>query len=375
MPTLDLAMPFALFIVITVALLLNKRVEKKLIATVEQKEFKTRDIILLVAFIALMVLVIGFTAMYNPEGLFSNILLIMFLASYTMLLFTFSYVFTNLTRQKAQLVSVAFGAASLIMGVVSFLGAFNDALSIYRAAAFFVLSALCFTVVAYEARKTITKSRWYVAAQPPALFLMLFLFFAAFYNGTANLWFPYLMDAFAFTFALLIILYLSSLFNWHTLLVFAAFLPILDIILVFSGPMVTAAKTFTGLGLPVLVFLPKIPIFLNSSGAIQLSGLGLGDFFFSGILVIQTFKKFDQKTALISALAIALSFGIWEAFLPEIDAYFNIGGFPATVCIITGWLPVVALKLLITRNKPAPPFPPQVSSPAEMPNEPSLPME
>ena len=41
MPTLDLAMPTALFIVITIAMFLNKRVEKKLVATVEQKEFKT----------------------------------------------------------------------------------------------------------------------------------------------------------------------------------------------------------------------------------------------------------------------------------------------------------------------------------------------
>ncbi|TFH22262.1 hypothetical protein E4G67_04590 [Candidatus Bathyarchaeota archaeon] len=48
----------------------------------------------------------------------------------------------------------------------------------------------------------------------------------------------------------------------------------------------------------------------------------------------------------------ALAFGIWEAFLPEITKYFNIGGFPATVCIITGWLPIVAWKLLTARNQP-----------------------
>ena len=373
MPTLDIAMPVALFIIITVALLLNKRVEKKLIATVEEKQFKTRDILLLGVFIAIMVTVIALTSIYNPGGLVPNILLIMFLASYTMLLFTFSYVFTNLTRQKGQLVSAAFGTASLIMGIVSFLSPFVDPYAVYRAAAFFLLTVLCFVVVVYESRKTVIKSRWYLAAQPPALFLLLFLFFAAFYEGPVSLWFPYLMDAFAFTFALLIILYLSSLFNWKTALIFAAFLPIIDVILVFSGPMVTAAQTFTGLGLPVLVYLPKVPLYFNSAGAIQLSGLGLGDYFFAGILVVQTFKKFDQKTAIAAALAIAISFGIWEAFLPEICTFFNIKGFPATVCIITGWLPVVAYKLLTTKKSPLPPPSVENVAPEAISSEPSLP--
>ncbi|MGD6806906.1 MAG: hypothetical protein ACQCN4_08100 [Candidatus Bathyarchaeia archaeon] len=378
MPILDLAMPLALFIVISVALILNKRVENKLIATVEQKEFKTRDILLLGVFIVIMVTVVALTSMYNPGGLVPNVLLIMFLASYTMLLFTFSYVFTNLTRQRAQLVSGIFGSASLIMGVISLLAPFADVYAVYRAAAFFLLTALCFVVVVYEARKTITKSRWYVAAQPPALFLLMFLLFAAFYDGAVNVWFPYLMDAFAFTFALLIILYLSSLFTWKTALVFAAFLPIIDVILVFTGPMVAAAQTFTGLGLPVLVFLPKIPLYYNAQGNIQFGGLGLGDYFFAGILVIQTLKKWNMKTAIFAAAAIAVSFGIWEAFLLDIDAYLSnlighkIGGFPATVCIITGWLPVIGYKLLTAKKRPIPPPLPETSLP-EITKEPSLP--
>ena len=52
MPTLDIAMPIALFIVVIVAMLLNKRTEGKLMSTVEEKEFKTRDIVLLVVFMA-----------------------------------------------------------------------------------------------------------------------------------------------------------------------------------------------------------------------------------------------------------------------------------------------------------------------------------
>jgi hypothetical protein len=353
MPTLDIAMPIALFAVITAALLLNKRVEKKLVSTVEQKEFKTRDVVLLIVFIAIMISVIAFTSMFNPGGVLPNILLILFLSSYTMLLFTFSYAFTNLTKKQAQLISAAFGSVGLIVGLLSLVGPLSDAYSIFRAIAFFALSGFCFGVVAYESRETISKVRWAIAAQPPALFVLLFVFFTVLYNGAINVWFPALLDVFGFIFAILIILYLSSLFSWKTVLVFAAFLPILDIILVFSGPMVTAAKTFTGLGLPVLVYLPKLPLFINSTGAIQLSGLGLGDFFFAGLLVVQTLKRFGQKTAVISAFAIALSFGIWEAFLPEIDAYFGIGGFPATVCIMTGWLPIIAWKVLSTRNKSA----------------------
>jgi hypothetical protein len=365
MPSLDLAMPTALLIVITVAMLLNKRVESKLVATVEQKELKTRDILLLVVFIAIMVSVIAYTSMVNPGGVVPNILLLLFMASYTMLLFTFSYVFTNMTRARAQLVSAVFGVSSLTAGLASFLGPLTDPLTIYRAAAFFVLAALCFGVIIYEQKKTVTKGRWYVAAQPPALFVLLFLFFAALYSGTVNLWFPILMDVFGFTFALLIILYLSSLFSWKTVWIFAALLPIMDVILVFSGPMVAAAHTFTGLGLPVLVYLPNLPLILTQAGAIGLRGLGLGDFFFAGILVVQTFKKYDKRTALIAAVAIAVSFGIWEAFLPDIFAILNIEGFPATVCIITGWLPVVAWKLLTTRNQNKPAAAVVVEQPTE----------
>jgi hypothetical protein len=129
-------------------------------------------------------------------------------------------------------------------------------------------------------------------------------------------------------------------------------LTVLDVVLVFSGPMVAAAKTFTGLGLPVLVYLPNVPLVFTDAGAIGLRGLGLGDFFFAGILAVQTFKRFGKRTGIIAAIAMALAFGIWEAFLPEITSFFDIGGFPATVCIITGWIPVIVWKLLTTRNKP-----------------------
>jgi len=44
-----------------------------------------------------MILIIAYASMVNPGGLVPNILLLVFMSSYSMLLFTFSYVFTNLT--------------------------------------------------------------------------------------------------------------------------------------------------------------------------------------------------------------------------------------------------------------------------------------
>ncbi len=351
MPTLDLAMPTALLLVVLTALFLNKRAEKKLMATVDQKEFKTRDILLLLVFISVMVSVIAYTSMVNPGGLFPNVLLVLFLSSYVTLLFTFSYVFSGLKKTYAQLISVVFGTCSLVAGLLSLIEPLADSYTNFRVIAFVILSLLCFGVAVYEQIKSVSKQRWYIAAQPPALFVLLFLFFTVFYTGSIDVWFPALLDVFAFTFAILIIMYLSSMFTWKTVSIFAILLTLLDIVLVFSGPMVAAAETFTGLGLPVLVYLPNIPLIFNETGAFVLRGLGLGDFFFAGILAVQTYKKFGQKTAIISIVAMALSFGIWEAFLPEITGFFNIRGFPATVCIITGWVPIILWKLLTTKNK------------------------
>jgi len=381
MPSLDLAMPIALLTVVTVAMLLNKRVEGKLMATVEEKEFKTRDIILLVVFISIAITVIALTTMYAPGQVFQNILMIVFLSSYTMLLFTFSYVFSNLTKMKAQLLSVGFGIVSLVAALASLSGPLSDNYSIYRAAAFFALSAFCFGATLFEQKKTLEKkSRWYVAAQPPALFVLLFVLFNFIYGGTLQVWYPILMDVFGFTFAILIILYLSSLFSWKTVGLFAVLLTIMDIILVIgTGTMVTAAKQFTGLGLPVLVYLPNVPFIHSATGVLLSRGLGLGDFFFAGVLAVQTFNKFGKKTAFVAAIAMAVAFGIWEAFLPDIINGLipivgrNIQGFPGTLMIISGWAPIVALKLLFDRNKVVGVS--AVSEQPETPKDPSLPIQ
>jgi hypothetical protein len=360
MLSLDVAMPTALLIVVTVAMLLNKRVEGKLQSTIEEKEFKTRDIILLVVFMAIIISAIAYISLINPGAVFQNILLVFFLSSYTVLLFTFSYVFSNLPKIRAQSLSVGFGVAGLITGFACLLGPLQDSFTVFRVAAFFGLAIFCFGVIVFERRKTaVSKEKWYVAVQPPATFVLLFVFFNFIHNsGTAAVWTPFLMDVFGLTFAILIILYLSSMFSWKTVGLFAVLLTTMDIILVIgTGTMVQAATQFTGLGLPVLVYLPNIPITLSPlTGAILFRGLGLGDFFFAGVLAVQTFNKFGKKTAFIATVAMAVAFGIWEAFLPDILSWLqpivgrNIGGFPGTLMIISGWAPIIAWKLLSKRK-------------------------
>ena len=365
MPTLDVAIPLALLIVVTAAVLLNKRAESKLMATVEHRQFKKLDIVFLVVFMAIVISVIAYITMVAPGAALQNMLLIVFLSSYTMLLFTFSYVFSNVSTLRAQLLSVGFGVASIVAGLVALTSYLTDMYTTYRAIAFFVLAAFCFGVAVYELLRPVDKPRWYLAVQPPTLFLFLFVFFNFLHTtGTTQIWFPLLMDLFAFTFALLIILYLSSLFNWKTVGVFAVLLTIMDIILVIgNGTMVQAATQFTGLGLPVLVYLPNVPLIEAVPGNINFfgyapRGLGLGDFFFAGVLAVQTFKKFGNKTGYATVVSMAVAFGIWEAFLGDILRWLgpivgrDIGGFPGTLMIICGWAPIVAIILLRQRTKP-----------------------
>ena len=377
MPSLDIAMPITLLIVVIAALLLNKRVEGKLMATVEEKEFKISDILLLVVFMAILISAIAYTSIINPGAVFNNVLLLFFLSSYTTLLFTFSYIFSNLAKIRAQLLSLGFGVAGLIAGFASLLGPLQDGFTIFRMAAFFGLAIFCLGAIVYEQKKSSNKVKWYLAVQPPAIFVLLFAFFNFIYQGSFNVWAPILMDVFGLTFAILIILYLSSMFNWKTVGLFAVLLTVMDIILVIGTPvMLGAAKQFTGLGLPVLVYLPNIPTLTGHGGALLFRGLGLGDFFFAGVLAVQTFNKFGKKTALIATIAMALAFGIWEFFLGDIIKGLipivgrNIGGFPGTVMIISGWAPIIAWKLLSERNNVA-----KTPVPIELPKEQALPIQ
>ncbi|MDR2700237.1 MAG: hypothetical protein LBC12_05450 [Nitrososphaerota archaeon] len=369
MPTIDIAMPLTLLLVVTVAFLLYKRAEKRLKASVEESDFQTKDMLMIVGAIIIVISTITLTSLRNPENMFGNIVLSIFLGAYTMLLFTFTYLFSGIKKSRAKLFSIGFGATGLIAGVCSLLEPLQDPVTIFRAGAFLGLTVICFIIAFYEHRQIddVKKAKWYLAIQPPALFLLIFVFFNILhFEGTLNIWFPTLLDIFGATFAVLIILYLSSLFNWKTVGIFAAMLTFIDIILVFSGPMVAAADTFTGLGLPALIYLPNIPLIPVDSMHFNIlgfapRGLGLGDFFFAGILAIQTFNRFDKKYAYMSILFMVLSFGIWEIFLPDITAFFGIRGFPATVCIITGWLPVAIVGTFLHRKQKEAALPPSVA--------------
>ena len=357
MATLDIAMPLTLFAVSMAALLLNERTEGKLKTTFEERELRTRDVILLVAMIVVAISVIAYISILNPGQIFQNIILLVFIFSYSLLLFTFSYLFSGMKTRRSQLFSLGFGIAGLLAGTMALLEPFADGFAFYRVLAFYGLAAFPFASIVVDVRTPDGKERWYVAVQPPALFVLLFIFFNVVYNG-APIWAPVLLDIFALTFAVLIILYLGSLFTWKTMLVFAVLLTIVDIILVLgTGSMVVAAQQFTGLGLPVLVHLPNVPLVFSASGEALFRGLGLGDFFFAGILALQTFKKFGKKTGYVSVVAMTISFAAFEAFLPEIVNLLQpllqreINGFPGTLMIILGWLPVVAWKILSERKQ------------------------
>jgi hypothetical protein len=357
MPTVDIAMPLALLAVSAAALLLNRRTEGKLKTTFEERELRTRDIVMLVVMIVVAVSVIGYVSLIDPGQIFQNVILLVFLFSYSMLLFIFSYLFSGMKQRRAQLFSLVFAVAGLVAGTVSLLEPFADGLTVYRAVAFYGLAAFALASIIIDAKKAEQQERLHLAVQPPALFVLLFILFNVAYDGV-QVWAPALLDVFAFTFAVLIILYLGSLFTWKTTLIFAGLLTVVDTILVLgTGTMITAAQQFTGLGLPVLVHLPNVPFVFSLEGDLLFRGLGLGDFFFAGILALQTFKKFDKKTAYISIVTMTLSFAIWLAFMSEILTALEplLGhiarGFPGTLMIITGWIPVVVWKLVERKQK------------------------
>jgi hypothetical protein len=329
----DVTMPCTLFAVTVVAMLLNKRMEEKLKISFEKKELRPRDVILLVITITVLASVIVFVPKMT--------IMAIFLFSYTTLLFTFSYFFSNLRKRRAQLFCLGFGIAGLAAGAVALLDPFADSLMFYGALATCGLAAFAFVAALYEQKRANTKERWYLSVLPPALFILLYFV----YNGT-SLWFPYLINAYGVIFAVLITLYLGAFFTWKSSFVFAGLLTMMDIILVlFTGVMVTAAKQVSGLGLPVLISLPTVPLIITG-GVIQYMSLGLGDFFFAGILATQTFRKFGKETAIVSAATMSVSFAVFEIILMN----SQLGAFPGTLMIICGWLPVVAWKMLAERK-------------------------
>jgi len=323
----DIAMPLTLFTITIVAVFLSDKVEGKLKGVFEGREFRVRDAVLLVGAtsvtISLVVLIPQMAVM------------IVFLFAYSMLLFVFTYIFSDFQKAGAKTFYMTFLIVSFVAATMSLLNFGSNTIVAYGASALFCLSGFTLLALLYEEERTHTGERWYLAALPPALFICLYLF----YNGTP-IWIPYLLDFYGIVFAVLIILYLGSLFTWKTSLIFAGLLTIMDIILVLvTGVMVSAARHASGLGLPVLIVLPIIPLIIAENG-VQYMLLGLGDFFFAGLLAVQTSKKYGKNFAVLSTIAMSASFFIFEAFLLTYEPR----PFPGTLMIISGWLPLILWK-------------------------------
>ncbi|MCW4044935.1 MAG: hypothetical protein NWE94_05395 [Candidatus Bathyarchaeota archaeon] len=336
MLTFDVAMPLTLFLVTLAALLLSKRVEGKLKATLEEREFRTVDMVLFSGMVGVVVSVVVFV----PQ----MALIALFMFSYASLLFTFSYLFSAVNKKRAVLLISTFLAASFVVGAVALAGFFSSSFTFYGGIAACGLTVFAFAALLFELKRTGSSGRWYLAVLPPALFVIIFFVFSP-----TPVWFPFLFDAFGIVFAVLITLYLSTLFTWKTTFIFAVLLTVIDFILVLVIPVMEPAATHVvGLGLPVVIVLPVIPPVFTSAGlfGLQPIALGLGDFFFAGTLATQTYKKLGKKAGVVSALTMSIAFGVFELLLLNT----SFGAFPGTLMIIFGWLPVVAWKLFAERK-------------------------
>lgn len=329
----DIAMPFTLLIVTLASMFLDERIKGKLTGAFEEREFRAKDAVLLVAAMSVAISLIVFI----PQMAIMTV----FLFSYSLLLFMFTYIFSDVEKGKAQLLFLVFAAITLAGAAISIFSPGADNLMIYGALALLCLSGFAFISLLYEERRKSTKERWYLAILPPALFVTLYLF----YSGTP-IWFPYLLDIYGITFAVLITLYLGSLFTWKTTLIFVVLLTAMDIVLVLiTGTMVSAANQIRPLQLPVLITLPTFPEVIIDGQLVWMS-LGLGDFFFAGLIAIQSRRRYGRKFGIISAVAMATSFFVFEAFLLT----YELRAFPGTLMIVTGWIPILVWRELTVRR-------------------------
>jgi len=325
----DIVMPLTLFIVTTVAMFLNQKVEKKFKDVFEERKVGVWNVVVLVAAIGITVSLVVFAPQIA--------IMTMFLFAYSMILFLFTYLFSNFPKTEAQLLCFGFLVASFAAATISLFNFGANITIAYGALAFFCLFAFTLIALLYEESRTGKGERWYFAVLSPALFILLYVFFSR-----TPIWFPYLLNLYGLIFAILTILYLGSLFTWKTTLIFAGLLTVIDVILVLvTGTMVSAATHVYGLMLPVLVSLPILPSIATELGVLYMS-LGLGDFFFAGVICIQTMKKFGKSSAVLSVIAISISFFIFEGFILT----YKIRAFPGTLMIICGWLPLILWKSL-----------------------------
>ncbi|MGB9676719.1 MAG: hypothetical protein ACPL0C_05985 [Candidatus Bathyarchaeales archaeon] len=323
----DIAMPLMLFAVTFIAVTLSEKSEGKLKKSLEERKFGTKDTILLVAAISITVSLIVFV----PQ----TAVMTLFLFSYSMLLFLFTYIFSDISKSKAKTLFLTFFTICLIAAIISLFKFGTNIIVAYGGLALICISSFAYIAFLYENVRGSTKERFYMALLPPALFLCLYLFF----SGTPA-WFPYLINVYGVIFAVLVIIYIGSVFTWKTTLIFVGLLTIMDIILVlFTGTMVSAARHVSSLRLPILVTIPIVPTITIDGSTLYMS-LGLGDFFFAGVIGIQTAKKFGRKTMFWSIVAMCLSFFVFETFLLNAE----LRAFPGTLMIICGWIPVAIWK-------------------------------
>ncbi|MEM2971005.1 MAG: hypothetical protein QW270_01085 [Candidatus Bathyarchaeia archaeon] len=319
----DFAMPLTLFAVTLLTLFLSGKTEDKLKNVLEERQIGLWSAMLLAATITMIVLFIVFI----PQMMLVN----MFLFSYSALLFIFAYLHSDMQRLKAQIFCIAFLIFTFSAGTLSLL-VLGKATAVCATSTFFGLFAFTFLILLYEELRVDFGRRWYLAVLPPALFLSLYIFFSK-----TIFWMFYLANVCGIVSAVLATLFIGNLFTWKPTLFFAGIVTIMDIILVLiTGTMSSAAEQALNLRLPVAVLLPTLP-FSNSYIL-----LGLGDFFFAGLLATQTLKKYGKKSAVQSTIAMTISFFTFEAFLP----IFGLSAFPGTVMIICGWLLFVLWKNL-----------------------------
>jgi len=185
--------------------------------------------------------------------------------------------------------------------------------------------------------------KWYIAPILPAIFLLLYFFF----------WGIPQMDIFAAVFVVFVSVYIATFFEWKTLAVFAGLLTVLDVVQVFGTKfMVDYGQKVSNLALPAMIEIPLFP-YLGSMN------LGLGDFLLSGLLAIQTSRKYGRKFGYISVAFIAGVFLIFEAlqlwyfellrqsYTPQEAAAK--AAMPATVFIVSGWLAALGVRYLYSR--------------------------
>lgn len=168
------------------------------------------------------------------------------------------------------------------------------------------------------------------SAIPPAIFVTVFLLLN--YLITTNALIIILVtNLFSAIFAVIAITLLGPLFSWRVLMLFAALLTAMDIIHVFiTGYMVEAARRVVGLGLPLMLLLPRLP------SLTELTALGLGDVFLSGLLSTHTASKYSLKAGLLTAASISIVFLAFDIIIHNFAR--QVKAFPATLLVLLGWL-------------------------------------